>query len=336
MVIVDRGSLPIGASTRNAGFACFGSPTEILSDIKEMGETKTFKLVEKRWSGLKNLLQVCPKDEIDYEAIGGNEIFLKHDKTASREVLGKLDFLNKNLELISGVKNVYDVDEKQKRQFSEEVDLVIHNKLEGQLNVGKLVANLFSQLRSLDIEYYGGIDVKAIEENSNEVLVTTNNHQITANQLIVATNAFTNQFFPDIEITPQRNLVMITEPIEELKWKGNYHLDRGYFYFRNVGKRVLIGGGRHLFPKAEQTSEFGISENIQKELERLLSEVILDKTPYKIESSWSGILATSKEKSPIVKKVSDRIVLAVRLGGMGVAISNLVAEQAANLFEHAL
>ena len=122
--------------------------------------------------------------------------------------------------------------------------------------------------------------------------------------------------------------MLITEPIENLKWKGNFHLDRGYYYFRNVGRRVLIGGGRHLFPEQEETDQFGVTENVQFELKRLLDEVVLVNTPYRIDSSWSGILATSKDKRPIIQEVSDRIVLAVRLGGMGVAVSNLVAYEA--------
>ena len=38
IVVVDRGPLPIGASTRNAGFACFGSMTELLDDLSNQPE----------------------------------------------------------------------------------------------------------------------------------------------------------------------------------------------------------------------------------------------------------------------------------------------------------
>ena len=35
ILILERGYLPSGASTKNAGFACFGSPTELLDDLPE-------------------------------------------------------------------------------------------------------------------------------------------------------------------------------------------------------------------------------------------------------------------------------------------------------------
>ena len=33
ITILERNTIPLGASTRNAGFACFGSPTEIIHDM---------------------------------------------------------------------------------------------------------------------------------------------------------------------------------------------------------------------------------------------------------------------------------------------------------------
>jgi hypothetical protein len=44
--------LPHGASTKNAGFACFGSISEIIDDLKSHSEGG-FQLVTKRWEGLR-------------------------------------------------------------------------------------------------------------------------------------------------------------------------------------------------------------------------------------------------------------------------------------------
>ena len=56
VVVLERGYLPSGASTKNAGFACFGSPSELLADIDLMGEKKTAELLQMRWLGLQKLL----------------------------------------------------------------------------------------------------------------------------------------------------------------------------------------------------------------------------------------------------------------------------------------
>jgi hypothetical protein len=46
---------------------------------------------------------------------------------------------------------------------------------------------------------------------------------------------------------------------------------------------------------------------------------------------WSGIMAFGETKAPIVKHLSDKMVLGVRLGGMGVAIGSIVGEEVAEL-----
>jgi len=57
VLVLERGILPSGASTKNAGFACFGSLTEILSDFKTMGEVASLQLIARRWQGLQQLQQ---------------------------------------------------------------------------------------------------------------------------------------------------------------------------------------------------------------------------------------------------------------------------------------
>ncbi|MEC8885233.1 MAG: FAD-dependent oxidoreductase, partial [Bacteroidota bacterium] len=44
ILILERGSLPQGASTKNAGFACFGSVSELLSDLDRHSEDEVLKL----------------------------------------------------------------------------------------------------------------------------------------------------------------------------------------------------------------------------------------------------------------------------------------------------
>src|SRR5690606_21468473 len=55
IVVFERGMLPSGASTKNAGFACFGSISEILEDLKTHSEEEVVQLVKTRVEGLKLL-----------------------------------------------------------------------------------------------------------------------------------------------------------------------------------------------------------------------------------------------------------------------------------------
>ena len=74
ITIVDRGHIPTGASTRNAGFACFGSLTELIADAKKMGEDKMLELVEMRYKGLRRIRKIFSDKKMGYKAHGGYEL----------------------------------------------------------------------------------------------------------------------------------------------------------------------------------------------------------------------------------------------------------------------
>ena len=58
ILIIERGFLPTGASSKNAGFSCFGSATELVDDLSHIPEEDVWKTVEMRWQGLQNLQSI--------------------------------------------------------------------------------------------------------------------------------------------------------------------------------------------------------------------------------------------------------------------------------------
>ena len=125
---------------------------------------------------------------------------------------------------------------------------------------------------------------------------------------------------------------MVTNPIKDLKVKGTFHFEKGYYYFRNVGDRVLLGGGRNIDVAGETTEKFGTTEKIQNKLQDLLNHIILPNQAWSIDYSWSGIMGVGQTKSPIVKMLNNNTAIGVRLGGMGVALGAQVGKKLASYF----
>jgi len=125
-----------------------------------------------------------------------------------------------------------------------------------------------------------------------------------------------------------RGQVLVTSPIKKLHFKGAFHFDEGFYYFRNLGNRVLLGGARNKSLEAENSAELITTDLIQEELERFLKEVIVPKQKFTIEHRWSGIMGMGigQGKFPIIKRVEKNIYCAVRMSGMGVALSPVVGE----------
>ena len=65
VLIIERGFLPSGASSKNAGFSCFGSVSELLDDLTHTSEDVVFSLVEKRWRGLQQLRKNLGDDSLE-------------------------------------------------------------------------------------------------------------------------------------------------------------------------------------------------------------------------------------------------------------------------------
>ena len=133
----------------------------------------------------------------------------------------------------------------------------------------------------------------------------------------------------DEDVKPARAQVLITKPIDNLKIKGTFHFDRGYYYFRNIDKRILIGGGRNLDYETEETCKFGLNKKIQRELETILKTIILPKNNFIVDLRWSGIMGVGNKKTAIVKSISKNVFCGIRLGGMGVAIGSTVGKELA-------
>jgi len=164
------------------------------------------------------------------------------------------------------------------------------------------------------------------------VKIKSNQGQFTASKLLIATNGFTKELLNE-KVKPARAQVLITKPIENLKIKGTFHLEEGYYYFRNIDNRILLGGGRNLDFTTEETSQFGQTEIIQNKLEEILKTTILPNLEVEIEHRWSGIMGVGNQKKPIVKQLSNNVFCGVRLGGMGVAIGSLIGKELAELID---
>ena len=83
ILVLEKGMLPQGASTKNAGFACFGSISEIIDDLKSQTEQQVIDLVTKRWAGLTLLRKNLGDDAIDFKPYGGYELFLNDENAFS-------------------------------------------------------------------------------------------------------------------------------------------------------------------------------------------------------------------------------------------------------------
>src|SRR5690606_27612289 len=273
-----------GASTKNAGFACFGTLSEILWYLESNSEEEVYKLVGRRFKGLQKLRSLIPDEKMDYHQFGGFEIFRKNDNELMQKSLEELDRINAWLNPIFK-RNVFQKSDKN-FGFNQTIGM-IETEFEGHIHTGKMMKNFIKLAVSNDVSILNNMEVKSINDLNSEVEnELENGFHFISKKVLLCTNAFTSKLY-DLDVVPARAQVLVTKPIENLKVKGCFHMDEGFYYFRNIGNRVLFGGGRNLDLEGETTTEFSTTELIQNKLETYLREIILPEQKFEVEHRWS-------------------------------------------------
>ena len=224
VALIERGILPLGASTKNAGFACFGSITEIEKSRKEMSDDDLLSLLELRIKGLEKLRNNLGDKNISYSNCNGYELFFGIDKLDRR--------IHKINELLNPLidKKVFSLRNKYIKRFGFAEEIVVgltENKFEGSIDPGKTIFSLKKKLGSLSVDCYFSTEVESFEETSKKIYLKLKSRNqsidIKTNKLVICTNAFAKRWFDMEDISPGRGFILLTNKIPDLKINGCFH-----------------------------------------------------------------------------------------------------------------
>ncbi len=307
---MEKGQFSSGASIHNAGFACFGSAGELLADLVEMEMNPFLGMLEQRIEGLIFLKERVPFKAMDYKDSGGMEMFI--DQKAFLEVEEKLDELNKIIMPLTGDKETYHTS----AHFGKKSVFCKH---EGMMDSGKLIHFLSEQVSARGAKFMFGRGVE--EVNEGKVKLKGMEDPILASRILLATNGFSQEIIPDLPVRPARNYVMITRPLAHINVEGPVHHHQGFVYFRPVGQRLLLGGGRHVSIDTEFTSSTEIPILIKEWLLTFAEQHLNINVRDNLEIEWTGTLGISADKLPHWLTIQPNLDWIGGYSGMGVGAS---------------
>lgn len=333
VLVLERGVLPAGASSKNAGFACFGSLSELAADLNHEPFDAVLDLVEKRYNGLTALRKLLGEAAIGYQPVGGFELFMPQQPELLEAAMQLMPTLNAAMADRLGLDHTYArCDDLLPGWGFSGFNSAICNRFEGSIDTGLLFTNLQKLALDLGVKVLCGVEVASVSNSGQGALVEfAGGSVLKCGHVHVATNGFAASLINQADVKPARAQVLVTEPLAQVPFEGTFHLDEGYYYFRNVGNRVLLGGGRNLDIEGETTTQQVVTQKIQSKLDELLKAQILPNVTYSVFCRWAGTMGVGSSKSVILKQVQPHVTCAVRLGGMGVALGTEVGMASAKL-----
>ncbi|HEY8971830.1 MAG TPA: FAD-dependent oxidoreductase, partial [Puia sp.] len=164
ITILERGLIPTGASTRNAGFACFGSLTELISDADKMGEDKMLELVTMRYKGLRRINKLFSKKEIGFEHYGGYELIPESPGIDVNAIRSQIDRFNHLLKKTVKMQKTFRMVNQKIAEFGfAGIRHLIENTPEAQLHSGRLCQALLRQVQSMGVTVLNNIEIKGFD-----------------------------------------------------------------------------------------------------------------------------------------------------------------------------
>ena len=326
IVVLESTPFGGGGSSKNAGFACFGSASELRQDRMELGDEEALQLVKMRLEGLQLLRKTLGDEAIGFRACGSIEFFVPGGlKPMSADALVEL---NHWVSGATAVPNTFEICTASK--FSEYAsrleELAIFSRLEGVIDTGQLNRAMRKRAEDMGIDLIYGLKVKRLDQIENGWSVQMeqgkDSGEFLSPRVVIATNAFARELLPEVDVVPAMNRVLVTEPIPAWNFHHAVHLEAGYVYARSIGNRMLIGGGRHWNLPPEET---------EKKLQDWLHSLWPRTQQAGIAYRWVGFLGIGSTRQPVVRKIAPGAVAAVRMGGMGVAIGMQIGKHAAEL-----
>lgn len=206
----------------------------------------------------------------------------------------------------------------------------------GNLHPLDLSRELARAAAEAGVRVYTNSRVTALTPKGDRWQVTTPSGHVLANQVVVATNAYTEQLIPGLaaSVVPVNSFQVATEPVDgpvgDAILPGGhavYDSRRLVLYFRKTPEgRVMVGG----------RASFSGSANDQRDagdysvLERVVSDIFPSLKGVPIVYRWTGLVCITPDFLPHYHVPAPGLHVALGFNGRGVAMANRVGAWLAN------
>ena len=328
VVILEKDLIGECASTRNGGITSGNIRLPFSKLKKKFGEKKALEYFAESIAARKDLYNFIINENIDCDFKLTGRFLGVPTKNSSETLKNDADYffrkLNLKFNVIKGseIRDYVDTTKYEVGIFREDI---------GGIHPGKLLHGMMKIAKNLGAYIYSNTAANNIQQKDKQFEITTSKGKITAEHVIVATNAYTGSEFHWLKrrLVPVISEMISTEDlgdnlVKHLMPKSSMYgesLQLGYYYRPSPdGRRILLGGRR-------------LSNNPLKATERLrngLNEIFPQLDKVKISNHWSGYVAFPFDQLPKLA-VNDGVIYPVGFCGSGTVWARWLGQKAAGM-----
>ena len=269
--LVERDHLAAGASGRNAGFLLAGVADNYADAVRTFGRAKARDVWALTNENHDRVIEAAGDADIGHRRLGSLTLAASEEEARA---------LEESCELLHEDGFVASWDGHG-----------LLNPRDGEVYPSRLVAALASG------SIVEGTDVTSIDGTT----VHAGGSSCEAGVVILATNGFTSQLVPSLDIQPTRAQMLATSPVRDRVCERPTYSHFGYRYWRQMPTgEVLIGGWRDTSKATEMTSQSEPTPAIQQHLDGKVREMAPGAT---VTHRWAGIMGFTKSGLPLVGPV---------------------------------
>jgi glycine/D-amino acid oxidase-like deaminating enzyme len=338
IVLLEAARCGYGASGRNGGILQDFDNTLIMEIYQKKGPEAARQYFDIDEQGPTLVRSLIKNNGIDCDLEESGLIELALDESDMNKLV-KYQENWKSLGVSSRIMNQAEI---SREMMSERYCGALHKSRAAILNPAKFALGLKSASKDMGVEIFECSKVVSIEPGKT-LHIETEFGNITANALVLATNAYSHKigYFQN-RIFPLGTYILATQPLSEdqmasIGWTGReamFDIRPDCNYFRlTADNRIVFGGGLSSYFYGNGLS----SGNYKPSLEKLESDFF--KTwPHlegiKITHRWGGTLAMAMNFHPTIGCMGDNrnIYYGVGYSGHGVSWSQLAGKIISQLY----
>jgi len=310
VVLVEAGHIGWGSSARNAGFCCIPpAKMSVKKMFKKFGKEETKKFFSNTIEGSNFTKDLIKEYNIDCDLTGD----------CNYEVAPHPSYFDSIKEEAETYKKEFGIETKvySKEEFNEighagnEQFGAFSYKPGFAINPLKFLLGIAKQATKVGVKVYQNSKVNKIEKKSGKYNIITNDHIITTNKIVMATNGFYNDdLFPKLNnmILPVISNIIITRPLTNDEIKSHNFVTHNpvlnirnlLFYYRLLKDNRFLFGARGDLIGSEQSSIIK-----SKKMENQMKKVFPNWKNVEIDYHWRGLVAVTTKFTPSIGKIKE-------------------------------